>query len=274
MEQKTEKTGMKNLRKIQIYLTAMKNRATFILGVGYLVLIIHSCHGQIGGRQVCNRNTVDASLTRQLPRGICIPKQNTVDEIIRHVDFNRDGKLDVVVRYGTYPLMTGAKRSYGFFERVSDTIFVLKKEFTNLTPPYLKNIYAAMAGGDSLELSLAQRYPYDASVQFARDTIRISHLIPDFYGKTYVFVFDTVREDWYLKFTEYWIGGIDERDITEMNLSPKLSRRNILEKSNSTTEDSLDAFNLVDSRRKGDNEEKAYLTNVYNLLEWSNRNKN
>lgn len=240
--------------------------------VSIALLSTQSCSGQIDkNRNKCSRKTTDKSLSQTLPPGICIPLNYTIEEVITNLDFDRDKKSDVVLRYSEYPLKTGATRFYAIYKRTGDTTFVLKKELKNIMPPYLKNIYAAVAGSDTVALRLAVSYPYDLRIVFIQDTIKISHLIPDYYGKTYSFVFKS--NNWYLKQVAYWIGDLDERDVTQMDLSPKLLKRNVLETKRIDNIVPIDKFSLVQCRRKAETEEKEYLMENYDLLEWSNENK-
>lgn len=239
----------------------------------YLIILIQGCEAQTStNSRICNRKAADKSIVRQLLKGICIPDNYTADEVIQ-IDYNKDKKIDVVVRYSDFPLKNGGKRFYGIFERLADTVFVLKKQFENIFPPYLKNIYAASSSSDTLENFLVRSYPYDIKLEFIQDTIKLSHLIPDYYGKTYEFVFDKQLNNWYLRSTKYWIGGLDERDVERMELTPKLIKRNVIEIKKPTKLISIDNFDLALSRNIADTEEKEYLTNTQNLFDWSKKNK-
>ena len=251
----------------------MKKTKNIFIAV-LLILTFQACTAQTSEtKNICNRKTADKSLAKRLPKGICIRDGYTVDEVITNFDFNRDKKPDVVIRYGKYPLKNGMNRFYSVFERVSDSVFVIKKELKNIIPPYLDNVYAASSSSDSLASTLVQQYPYDLKIEFNQDTIKLSHLIPDFYGKTYEFVFDKQFDNWRLKRINYWIGDLDERDIEQMGLSPKLSKRNIIEKKIPNNAINIEQFSLIESRTIADSEEKDYFMNSYNLLEWSEKNK-
>jgi len=236
------------------------------------MLTIQACCSQADKNEIqCDRRTIHESLNQKLPKGICILMNYTIDDVQTNLDFDRDKKSDVVLRYGEYPLKTGSNRIYALYKRTGDTTFVLKKEIKNIMPPYLKNVYAAITGTDTLAHRLATTYPYDLKIEFVQDTIKLSHLIPDYYGKTYIFVFNA--DNWYLKYVTYWIGGLDERDIEQMDLSSKLLEPNVLETKRVDRVISIDKFSLTGSRRIADTEEKDYFSETYNLLEWSNKNK-
>jgi hypothetical protein len=248
----------------------MKSKFIFIIGLACST--IQSCNAQTSEKGTpCNRQTADKSIEKRLPKGICVPGNYTVDQIITNVDFNHDKKNDVVLRYSEYPLKNGANRLYGFFERVGDATFELKKELKNIIPPYLQNVYAAVSGSDSLASALVKKYPYDLKVEFVQDTIKLSHLIPDYYGKTYEFVFNNQSSNWYLRRIKYWIGGLDERDIEQLDLSKSLVNRNIIDTKLPDANISIEEFNLSESRKTADTEESDYFMNNYNLFEWSQK---
>lgn len=248
----------------------MKNNNILTLAIVFLITL-QACHSQTDdSTNNCNRKTVDQSLANKLPKGICIPRDYSIDEIITDNDFDRDGREDIILRYAEYPLINGRTRYYAAYHTINDSTFTLVKELANILPPYLKNLYAALSSADTLSSRLAKSYPYDLIVTFSKDTIKLSHLIPDYYGKTYAFVFNT--DNWYLEQVTYWIGGIDERDIEQMSLSPLLVGQNTLE-IKQVNRISIDNFSLVESRRIADSEEKDYFFEKYNLFEWSNRIK-
>lgn len=90
--------------------------------VSIVLLSTQSCSGQIDiNRNKCSRKTTDKSLSQTLPPGICIPLNYTIEEVITNLDFDRDKKSDVVLRYSEYPLKTGATRFYAIYKRTGDT---------------------------------------------------------------------------------------------------------------------------------------------------------
>jgi hypothetical protein len=238
------------------------------------IFLIFPCSGQVKNdyQQLCSRKTVDRSILKKLPKGICISSRYTIDQIIFGFDFNNDKKEDVVIRYSEYPLKDGIKRYYSIFQRVSDTVFVQKKELKNICPPYLSNIYATASEKDSVAF-LVNLYPYDIEIEFTKDRIKLSHLIPEFYGKTYEFTFDKNADNWYLKEIQFWIGNLDERDIERMDLIKKLLNKNVIEVKKLNKRIAIDQFSLIESKKKASEEEKEYFMNKYNLFEWSTANK-
>lgn len=236
-----------------------------------VVITVSSCNGQ-PKNEVCKPKTIDSSIAKKIPRGICVPEAFTVDQVIQDIDFNRDNSTDIILRYGVYPLTIGSIRHYGFFQKTSDSTYLLKKELSNITLPFVNNIFAAASGKDSTAFALINTYPYDLSVEFIADTIKLSHLIPEYYGKTHVFVFEKRSGTWLLQKTNYWIGGIDPRDIDRLDISKKLEGRNILEIKTYENKAPIEKFNLKESRKAAYTEEKDYFMIKFDLFEWSQSN--
>lgn len=238
-----------------------------------IVFLLVSCYYYTpcsGQKVACNNKAVDASVKKKVPKGICIPAPLVINEVLLGSDFDSDGKKDVVVGYGEYPAKNGQKQFYSFFKRINDTTFTLIKQLPNIRPPFVDNIYAAAAGQDS---TLVRLYPLDASVEIKNEKIFVSHLIPQSFGKTYEFKFDPSAKDWLLERTKYWIGNMDERDVERMDLSKKLINKNVLEEEIPKVKISIDRFDLKESKKRAYSEEKSYLSNKYDLFEWSSKNK-
>lgn len=236
------------------------------------VVTVSSCNAQTKNES-CKPRTIDSSIAKKIPRGICVPEAFTVDQVIQDIDFNRDKSTDIILRYGIYPLTIGSVRRYGFFQKTSDSTYLLKNELSNITLPFVNNIFAAASGKDNAAFELINTYPYDLKVEFIADTIKLSHLIPEYYGKTHVFVFDKHTGTWLLKKTNYWIGGIDPRDIDRLDISKKLEGRNILEIETYENKVPIEKFNLKESRKAAYTEEKDYFMINYDLFEWSQSNR-
>lgn len=232
------------------------------------LLIFIGCKGQQSNDSLkCNRKTVDESIDKLLPKGVCVPEEYTVDQVTSEIDYNGDGRRDVVIRYSEYPLKEGTPRFYSIYQGYSDTSFVRKMDLPNVYPPYIRNIYAAASDSGSVGYSLLQQFPYDTKLEFINDTIKLSHRISFDYGKTYLFIYDSQKENWFLNKTIYWVGEIDRRDLEQMDLSMKLLEKILLETKAYDGTMPIDKFDLKDSKRKSE-EEKEYLLENYDVMKW------
>ena len=216
----------------------------------------------------CNRNTVDKSLEKLIPKGICIPEGYFIFSIVNNFDFNKDKNADIAIRYGKYPIEVGDLVNYSIFEKVNDTTYLKKIELSNIFPPHIDNLYTASQDTSSVAHFLLKKYPYDAKVVFANDTIKISHLIPDDYGKTYEFVYNKNKDNWYLEKVQYWIGNLDRQYVERMNLSEKLLGQIKLESRIPEKKISIKDFDLAKSKKIAE-EESEYFINNYDVFNWS-----
>jgi hypothetical protein len=253
-----------------IYLNVMNSKSVLLLGYILNLCLFASASAQTAENddQQCNRKTVDNGWRKILPRGICIPKGDYYINFVEpNIDFNKDDKLDVVVRYLESPPQIGTIISYGIYFRSSDTTFIEKMLLSNLVPPFIGNLQAASLSSDSIKLSMINMYPYDTEVLFNKDTIEISHLIPDDFGKTYYFVYNVLKDNWYLENIQYWAGNLDRAYLERLDLSEKLLGKVHLENKRPNTPLSIGEFNLIESKRIAETEESPYLMNKYDIFE-------
>lgn len=252
---------------MKTYLSVMMNNTvTFLL---CFILPLFCCVGQKADEdKVCNRDAVDKSIARLLPKGICIPEGYTVEHVIKDFDFNGDGKYDVAVRYVKYPLEDGNMRYYSVYEQISDTIFSYKKVFNNVAYPFIKSYSENYRKRYPVVDSLLMIYPTGVKFLFSQDTIKIEHIIPDLYHKTYSFVYDKKYDNWYLQKVNYWIGELPVWLVRNGNLREELLEERIyLDKKIPDKHISIDEFDLIESKRIADIEESAYLMNNYDIFE-------
>lgn len=216
----------------------------------------------------CNRKTIDRSIAKLLPEGVCIPDGNyTINMVNKRNDINGDKRNDLIIRYAENPLKLGSSVYYAFYFTISDSSYTNKKHLSNLTPPYIGNIYAASLSSDSVKLSMINTYPYDTQVDFKDDTLEISHLIPDDYGKTYIFIYNQGGANWYLAKIQFWVGNLDRQYLERMELSEELTKKILLEEKIPESHISIDEFDLKESKRVAKEEEGPYLMNKYDIFE-------
>ena len=252
---------------MKTYLNAMMNNTNVFL----LWFLIPSwcCIAQTADKnEICNRNAVDKSIARLLQEGICIPEGHTAEKVIKDFDFNGDGKFDVAVRYARYPLEDGSMRYDAIFEQVSDTIFNLKKELRSLAVPFIEVLSASYRESHPKADSLVKIYPITRKIIFSADSLFIKHKIPDDFGKTYLFIYDKIKDNWYLQNIRYWFGELPLWLVRNADLREELLYGRIyLEEKIPDKQISIDEFDLIESKRIADIEENPYLMNKYDVFE-------
>ena len=204
-----------------------------------------------------------------LPEGICIPNGYTIDKVIKGFDFNRDAKKDIAVRYSIYPLVDGTMRYYSIYEAVDDTTYVQKGDLSNLVTPYINAFTQSYLKSHPIADSLANLYPTNIEFSFINDTILISHYLPDYYGKTYAFLFNAFKDSWYLNEVRYWIGNLPTWLVRNGNLKEELYSKIYLEKDKIVSKDiQINNFSFIESKKESV-EESEYLMNKYDVFNWS-----
>lgn len=249
---------------MKTYSSAMKSKSIII---ALLLFGNLSCDAQKDKtNKNCNRNTVDKSIT--LPNGICLPDNFTADLTIES-DFNFDSNDDIIIRYSKYPLIDGVMRHYSIFERLTDSTFDLKKQMPNLSLPYIRVLSRSYLDLNPIADSLVKLYPVDTRLFFNKDTLLIDHSIPDYYGKSYVFVYSKAEENWYLEKVRYWIGQLPTWLVKNANLKEELYGKVYLNEDKKPKKRiSVDELNLIESKRIAREVESEYLMNNYDVYEW------
>lgn len=241
----------------------------------FLVLLISqvfvSC-AQEGNGDSCFQRTTYPRIGKKLPSSICLPNNDyAIDDVILNLDLNQDGKNDLIINYYKYPTTPG---DTSFFEAYLQKRgeFVSIGTYSNIDPPILgSNVYAASDSPDSLVRYLVHSYPYDIEISFEGEVLLISHLIPEDFGKTYVFLFNEKLLTWTLDRTEFWAGNMDRRDWERLDLSEELLGKVILEVKKPAVTLLLEDFDLIESRMKADGEESVYFERKYDIYEIGRR---
>lgn len=224
--------------------------------------------------QECQVNTLDKSIRKLLPKDICIPAEYTIDQILNDFDFNKDGKNDVAIRYGEYPLKDGTMRYFSVFEQKDDTSFVRKKDLTSLAKPFIQAFSRSYLSSHPLADSLFQLYPQDVVISFRNDSINIDHQIPDLYHKTYIFIYDNDRGNWFLQKERFWIGELPVWLVRNGDLREELlTKRIYLDEDKIPNESiSIDEFDILQSKKRAVEFESEYLLNNYDVFEIGAKN--
>ncbi|MEM8940432.1 MAG: hypothetical protein AAGC64_13925 [Bacteroidota bacterium] len=220
----------------------------------------------------CNRQGADRSITRLIPNGVCIPEGYTATKVVNDFDFNGDGLSDLAIRYIQFPLEDGNMSYYSIYKCVSDTLFLLEREFKTLGKPYVKAFSETYQRKNPIVSELIEKYPLDVKIKFIQDTIKLSHIIPDDYGKTYKFIYDRFQENWFLEEIIYWAGNLEKSYLERLELDKKLLGKVMLEEKKPENKISIDEFDLLKSKRIADEEESAYFMNNYDIFEIGAKN--
>ena len=238
------------------------------ISLPFACLVLVASFGCIAQAQSCNRKAVDKSVERLLPIGVCLSEGYTVDKVITGFDFNHDAKEEIAVRYAQYPLNDGTLRYYAVYEMISDFTYTGRK-LPSLTAPYIEVLTKSYLDAHSVADSLNDIYPANFDVDFKQDTIFLSHSIPDYYGKTYLYVYDIDKKDWYMKKVRYWMGQLPAWLIRNGKLSEKLYEKIYLDEDKTLNEPiSIEQFSLTESKRIAE-QESEYLMNNYDVFDWT-----
>lgn len=239
-----------------------------IIYSAFLLLSV-SCHAQTSEGNACNRRGSDKSIEKAIPKGICAPDSYTVDKTVTGFDFNYDMKEDFALRYASYPLIDGNMRHYSIYEMVNDTTFIHRKKLNSLSIPYISVLTKSYLDSHPVADSLHELYPTNVELSFDGDTILVSHSVPEYYGKTYVFLYDSIKLDWYLKKVRYWIGELPTWLIKNGNLREELYGKVYLDEDKIPKKGiQIDSLNLIESKKIA-GEEGEYLMNKYDVFDWS-----
>jgi hypothetical protein len=245
----------------------MHNKLLII--VANVLLFNLTCIAQvIEDKTQCNQQSVDNSIARLIPDGVCLPDGYTADLVVKDFDFNQDRKMDLAIRFIKYPLQDGNMQNYQIFEQLNDTVYSIKKELVSLRLPYIKFLTASYRESHPLADSLARQYPLDTQLAFNSDSISVSHLIQNFFGKTYIFIYDNSTDNWHLQSIRYWLGELPLWLVRNADLREELLYERIyLEDKKPDKQISIDEFDLIESKRIADTEESPYLMNKYDIFE-------
>lgn len=220
----------------------------------------------------CFRRTTAKGFDELLPSGVCLTNDRyAIDDVIVDIDFNQDGTNDLAIRYFNFPYTTGDTVFYEFFIWKGNSYSPVGI-YPNIYPPILNHtVYGAIDSPDSTVRQLVQTYPYDLEISFEGGNLLISHLIPEDFGKNYVFVFDSDLLTWKLDRTEFYAGNLDGRDVERMDLSRELIGKVILETKKPNHTFLLEDFDLIESNRQSEQEEREYFDRKYDIFEIGRR---
>jgi hypothetical protein len=152
----------------------------------------------------------------KLPSYICIPKGYIIDDFVRTSDFDADGQDDfLAIKYNKKEdeQVDGDTTFWDFYLFDNNNkIFRTEYTLTNITPPFIKYISNTYLADHPETEMLFNKYPLRLAHRLAfiisKDTLRLSYKMDDTYGKSFVFVFSQLNNDWILKEIEYFIGDL------------------------------------------------------------------
>ncbi|WOK08074.1 hypothetical protein RT717_05435 [Imperialibacter roseus] len=226
-------------------------------------------NGQLENEAVeCNRSAIEKSMLSRIPTDLCIPDDFMIDQVFDDFDFNRDGQNDLAIRYTKYPLQDGNMRYYSIYERENQDDCRLLTTMANLALPYVQILSSSYFEANPRADSLSKVYPLTTKIKFSYDSLIVSHLIPDFYGKDYVFLFDEEKNDWILKDIRYWIGEVPVWMVRNSNLKEELYGKVFLEGKIPEVEISISKLDLIQSKRIAEDSESEYLSSKYDIYDW------
>jgi hypothetical protein len=216
----------------------------------------------------CNRFAIEKSMLDRIPTDLCIPDDFMIDQLFDDFDFNGDGQNDLAIRYTKYPLQDGNMRYYSVYQREAGESCKLITNLTNLALPYVQILSSSYFEANPKADSLSKVYPLTTKTKFSSDSLIVSHLVPDFYGKDYVFLFDREKNDWILKNVRYWIGEMPSWMVKNSNLKEELYGKVFLEGKLPEQEMSISKLDLMQSKRIAEEIESEYLSNKYDIYDW------
>lgn len=255
-----------------------------------LLMITNSCEGQPNhtsdqnskALSNCNQQVYGTKkFIKDLPPYICIPEGFIIDDYVRWTDLNGDGSNDfLAVKYNKKQenQVDGDTTYWNFYSRAAnDTLFMLRRNLRNIVPPFLKDealdYVTTHPLADSIFTSYPRRVSHHLSFFLRHDTLSLSYKIDDSYGKTFVFVYNMSKENWYLEEVRYFVGELPqywwEEDDFYYPLNDQLK---VIEKRKPTNRVSIDSFDLKEAFRYR-HSEWMHLTEIHidNLRKGDNR---
>jgi hypothetical protein len=152
----------------------------------------------------------------QLPNYICIPDGFVIDDYVRFSTLGDSKKKDfLAIKFNLREddQEDGDSTFWRFYTQdKQDTIFRLTHSLGNIVPPFIKNIsYDYLidhATADEIFNNYPRRLIHRLAFVVTHDTLKLSYKFDDSYGKTFVFIYDQQKKDWFLETLEYFIGEL------------------------------------------------------------------
>jgi len=213
----------------------------------------------------CNRKVNSSYLSKILQKSVCIPRGYTIFNVVDSVDLSNDGIRDLVVAWTKLPLNEGDTTFYSIYLQQKDSVFRLKKIFHNLQSIYMTE---KSKGENSFLDSLRKLYTGSTEVFFKTNTIIIKFPITwDYFGKSYVFHYDSSMKTWMLQKVLYWVGNVDYGLINKYHWNDKLHEENLLKEVIIEYQLSIDNFDLTKVMVVEGEEDWFYL-NAHKKFDW------
>lgn len=153
---------------------------------------------------------------KELPSYICVPEGNAISDFVRTTDVDGDGVADFLfVQYRKWrdSWIDGDTLYWDFHVRDSNGRFQKKFSLSNIEPPYINDTSLEYLADNDLAQRIFESYPIpltDNSLGFnvTGDTIRLSYKFDDAKGKSFIFIYSTEKDNWYLEKIEYFFGEL------------------------------------------------------------------
>jgi len=247
-----------------------------------LVVCSINCNGQSSEKTLngsgknqpdtCNQKYLGTKkYIKNLPSYICIPDGYVVTDYVKTADLDGDGKDDfLAVRYRKdIKLIDGDTTYWDFYIRnKAEFIFRKRNTLNNIIPPYLKSISLSHIVSNDLAERIFELYPWelinkDLRFKLNNDTIRLSYKYEEVKGKTFVFIYSSENDNWYLENIEYFFGELPLRWWRDDDFYYTLNNQLIvLETQLPKVKISIDQFNLIEAFKYRNNE-REYISNCY-----------
>ena len=238
-----------------------------ILLLSFFLLLETSGQNLTKSDSVCNRQGADRSISRLIPIGVCIPNGYTATRVINDFDLDKDGLNDLAIRFIKFPLRDGNMENYALFKRLNENSFKRINMLQNISVPYIKSATVSYRETHPFADSLIRVYPITRKLEFDSDTLFIDLFIPSYYGKTHVFIYNSISENWHLIRTNYWVGNVPAWIVNNADLNRELLHKRInLESTIPEKRIAIDKFDLLESHRQAINEESAHFMNNYDIF--------
>lgn len=227
------------------------------------LIFSYNCKGQ--DQSSCNRATYGTKkYIEVLPHYICIPNGYVIDDYVKSSDLNNDGITDfLAVKYNKKEddQIDGDSTYWDFYRKLSgDTTFSYSQTLSNIVPPYIKELNFEYLLNNPTAGQLYETYPRrmksnSLSFELNSDTLRLRYKLDDTFGKSFVFLFNKLKGNWYLELIEYFIGELPrywwENDEFYYELKDAIK---IIEKKTPMDEIPIDQLDLKESYKFSEDE--------------------
>ena len=172
----------------------------------------------------CNRKVNFKKLERILPEKFCMPDGYKVYSIIDTIDITDDKITDKIIEWERSKSRDGDTTFVSIYKQNNDSTFSFLVTLNNLYTQYFESndLSYKVADPKLQKIKSMYIYPNYNRVEFTRNTIKVGFFLDAGGGADLYFVFDKIRQNWFLSKEVFWTGdGIRIPQTIDKERKPK-----------------------------------------------------